>query len=63
MANEEKFKTGEEAPESGTYVFESYVNNSDAEKPDDDEGTVDLGKGERFPPTPSTNKAAYWVKQ
>ncbi|AQQ54731.1 YjzC family protein [Planococcus lenghuensis] len=63
MANQERFKTGEVAPESGKYVFDSYMNDEDAEQPDSDEGELDMDKGDQFPPTPSTNKAAYWVKQ
>lgn len=54
----EKYKTGEKAPESGKFKVDSLVN----EGSHDDNTTIDIEKGESFPPSPSSNDAAYWVK-
>ncbi|MFD2629458.1 YjzC family protein [Oceanobacillus kapialis] len=53
-----KFKTGENAPESGKYKVDSLVNGGST----NDEATIDIEQGEQFPPSPSSNDAAYWVK-
>ncbi|SFE58714.1 YjzC family protein [Alteribacillus iranensis] len=53
-----RFKTGEEAPQSGKYEVSELVNEGTPEE----NTTIDLEKGERFPPDPSSNDAAYWVK-
>ncbi|WP_042225118.1 YjzC family protein [Oceanobacillus manasiensis] len=53
-----KFKTGENAPESGKYKVDSLVNGGSSS----DDTTIDIEQGEQFPPSPSDNDAAYWVK-
>ncbi|WP_022794359.1 YjzC family protein [Marinococcus halotolerans] len=58
MANQE-FKTGEKAPESGTYKVKSLVNGSNASS---DNTEIQLNEGDQFPPSPSENEAAYWEK-
>lgn len=58
MANN-KFKTGENAPESGKFKVDSLVNGGSSSN---DDTKIDIEKGEHFPPSPSTNEAAYWVK-
>lgn len=58
MANN-KHKTGEKAPEGGTYKVESLVNGGDASK---DDTSIKLEKGEQFPPSTETGEAAYWTK-
>ncbi|WP_100401169.1 YjzC family protein [Bacillus sp. FJAT-44742] len=55
---QDKYKTGEQAPESGTYKVDSLVNGNN--KNDDTE--IKVEKGENFPPSPSSREAAYWVK-
>ncbi len=63
MAEENRFKTGEEAPESGQYKFDGFTEGgtSDANLTED-EKKLDMEKGDRFPPVPSVNKGAYYVK-
>lgn len=57
MANKQ-FKTGEKAPESGNYKVDKLVNGNKS----DDQTEISLNKGDQFPPSPSQNEAAYWVK-
>lgn len=54
-----KFKTGEKAPESGEFKVDSLVNGGSG---NNDNTTINIEKGEQFPPSPSSNDAAYWVK-
>ncbi|GGB38512.1 YjzC family protein [Virgibacillus dakarensis] len=54
-----KYKTGETAPESGKFKVDSLVNSGSSI---DDNTKIDMEKGEQFPPSPSSNEAAYWVK-
>lgn len=58
MVNQE-FKTGEKAPESGTYKVKNLVNSSNASS---DNTEIQLNEGDQFPPSPSENEAAYWEK-
>ncbi|AVQ98197.1 general stress protein [Oceanobacillus iheyensis] len=58
MATNEKYKTGENAPESGKYKVDSLVNGGSSSN----DTTIDIEKGEQFPPSPSDNDAAYWIK-
>ncbi|MBM7553117.1 YjzC family protein [Thalassobacillus pellis] len=53
------YKTGEKAPETGTYKVDSLVNGGDSSN---DNTEVRVEKDESFPPSPSSNEAAYWVK-
>ncbi|WP_240376794.1 YjzC family protein [Bacillus piscicola] len=55
----EHFKTGEKAPESGTYKVDKLVNGGSASQ---DNTEIEINEGDQFPPTPSENEAAYWVK-
>ncbi|MCD8787427.1 YjzC family protein [Staphylococcus gallinarum] len=59
MTNSKSYKTGEKAPESGTYKVQSLVDGSNS---NDDNTEIELEKGEQFPPSPSSNEAAYWEK-
>ncbi|GAA0304855.1 hypothetical protein GGQ92_002150 [Gracilibacillus halotolerans] len=56
---QEQYKTGEVAPESGTYKVEKLVNGNSSSE---DNTTIEIEKGDSFPPSPSSNEAAYWVK-
>ncbi|WP_158737207.1 YjzC family protein [Alteribacillus sp. YIM 98480] len=58
MANNQ-YKTGEKAPESGTYKVDKLVNGNNANQ---DNTTIEVNEGDQFPPSPSENEAAYWVK-
>ncbi len=53
------YKTGEKAPESGTYKVDSLISGGSSQK---DNTEVKVEKGEQFPPSPSSNEAAHWVK-
>jgi hypothetical protein len=48
----------EKAPKSGKYKVDSLVNGGS----NSDDTTIDIEKGEQFPPSPSDNDTAYWVK-
>ncbi|WP_087973554.1 YjzC family protein [Oceanobacillus rekensis] len=54
-----KLKTGEKAPESGEYKVDSLVSGGSSSN---DDTTINIDKGDQFPPSPSSNEAAYWVK-
>lgn len=58
MMADNKFKTGEKATESGKFMVDSLVNGGST----NDDTTIELEEGEQFPPSPSSNEAAYWVK-
>ncbi|MGP4070142.1 YjzC family protein [Halobacillus sp. B29] len=53
-----QFKTGEKAPESGNYKVDKLVNGNKS----DNNKEISLSEGDQFPPSPSENEAAYWVK-
>ena len=59
MMADNKFKTGEKAPESGEFKVDSLVNSGSG---NNDNTTISIEKGEQFPPSPSSNEAVYWVK-
>ena len=59
MMADNKFKTGEKAPESGEFKVDSLVNSGSG---NNDNTTIRIEKGEQFPPSPSSTEAAYWVK-
>ncbi|WP_257348532.1 YjzC family protein [Pseudalkalibacillus decolorationis] len=58
MANK-TYKTGEKAQESGTYKVDSLVNENSSKQENTE---VKMEEGEQFPPSPSSNEAANWVK-
>lgn len=58
MAKNKQYKTGEKAPESGKYKVDSLVNGNSSKG----KQTIELNEGDQFPPSPSDNDAAYWVK-
>lgn len=60
MANNNTYKTGEKAPESGTYKVQSLVSGSSSSSQDNTE--IKVEKGEQFSPSPSSNEAAHWKK-
>ncbi|MFC3038780.1 YjzC family protein [Virgibacillus xinjiangensis] len=53
-----RYKTGENAPESGKYKVDSLANGNTS----NDDTTIEIEKGDQFPPSPSEHEAAYWVK-
>ncbi|KUP08839.1 general stress protein [Bacillus coahuilensis p1.1.43] len=58
----ERYKTGEKAPESGTYEFDGLVNESSDNNDLGKENHIDRGSGDTFPPTRSNKDEAYWKK-
>lgn len=59
MANNQTYKTGEKVPESGTFKVKSLVNGGSTNQ---DNTEIRVEEGEQFPPSPSSNEAANWVK-
>ncbi|MFC4556764.1 YjzC family protein [Virgibacillus kekensis] len=57
MTNKQ-YKTGEKASESGKYKVDKLVNGNTS----GDNTEIDMNEGDSFPPSPSENEAAYWVK-
>ncbi|SFJ29605.1 YjzC-like protein [Halobacillus dabanensis] len=57
--NKQTYKTGEKAEQSGTYKVDSLVSGGSTEN---DDTEIKLEEGEQFPPSPSSNEAAHWVK-
>ncbi|UOQ45935.1 YjzC family protein [Halobacillus salinarum] len=57
-----RYKTGENAPEKGTYEFDGLVNEGNENEVIEDEKYVELESGETFPPIRSNKEAAYWKK-
>ncbi|ASF39001.1 general stress protein [Halobacillus halophilus] len=58
----DRFKTGEKAPEKGTYEFDGLVNEGNENDVTEDEKHIELSNGDTFPPTRSNKDAAYWKK-
>lgn len=58
MATHTQYKTGEKAKESGKYKVERLLNGNTS----NDNTEISLNEGDQFPPSPSENEAAYWVK-
>ncbi|NBJ70644.1 MULTISPECIES: YjzC family protein [Clostridia] len=57
-----RFKTGEKAPENGTYEFDGLVNGGNESEVTEDEKSIKLSSGDQFPPIRSNKEAAYWKK-
>lgn len=55
-----QYKTGEEAPFTGDYVFVRYVDGTTTPAPTANEKEIHLERKENFPPIRSCNKAAWW---
>lgn len=57
-----RYKTGEEAPQSGTYEYDGPINNRVSCEPTQEEKVIPLSKGEKFPPVKSCDKrgGAFW---
>jgi hypothetical protein len=62
MSMADRYKTGEKAPEAGTYEFDSLVDGRKKEKVTEDEKKIELSNGDTFPPLRSSKEAAYWKK-
>ncbi|RBW68836.1 YjzC family protein [Bacillus taeanensis] len=60
MAN--RFKTGEQAPETGTYEFVGLAESHSNANPTSDEKEIRLESGDTFPPLRSSKESAYWQK-
>ncbi|MCA0173053.1 YjzC family protein [Bacillus sp. RAR_GA_16] len=58
----ERYKTGEKAPENGTYEFVGLVNESNQNANAEEEKNIQLSSGDTFPPSQSNKDAAYWKK-
>ncbi|MBN8236314.1 YjzC family protein [Halobacillus kuroshimensis] len=58
----DRFKTGEKAPEKGTYQFDGLVDGGSENDVTEDEKHIELENGDQFPPIRSNKEAAYWKK-
>ncbi|WP_091660584.1 YjzC family protein [Alteribacillus iranensis] len=56
---QDRYKTGEKAPESGTYKVDTLVSGGNASQ---DNTEIEINEGDQFPPSPGENEAAHWVK-
>jgi hypothetical protein len=56
------YKTGDEAPETGNYVFVRFVNGNVNCTPTANERNIPLKKGATFPPIRSCNAGAWYRK-
>ena len=54
------YKTGEEAPKTGTYNWVKYTDDTVSPTPTPNELQIRLEQGEKFPPIRSAGKAAWW---
>lgn len=57
----DRYKTGEQAPEAGTYEFDGLVDGQN-DNVTEDEKHIELSNGDTFPPLRSSKEAAYWKK-
>ncbi|ARI77940.1 YjzC family protein [Halobacillus mangrovi] len=58
----DRYKTGEKAPEKGTYKFDGLVEGGNESNITEDEKHIELSNGDTFPPLRSNKEAAYWKK-
>lgn len=56
----DRYKTGEECPRTGHYLFDGYLDGTSSPAPTDNEKDIPLSKSERFPPIKSANKGCWW---
>ena len=59
----DRYKTGEECPKTGHYLFDGYTDGLQTPAPRDDERVVTLNKGDLFPPIRSANKPCFWQQK
>ncbi|KGX92321.1 general stress protein [Pontibacillus halophilus JSM 076056 = DSM 19796] len=59
----ERFKTGEKAPQKGTYEFDGLTDKRKNANPTSEESQIQLDSGDTFPPLSSSNEGAYWKKK
>ncbi|MGP4062426.1 YjzC family protein [Halobacillus litoralis] len=58
----DRYKTGEQAPQAGTYAFDGLVDGRKKDNVTEDEKHIELSNGDTFPPLRSSKEAAYWKK-
>ncbi|PYZ91953.1 general stress protein [Salipaludibacillus keqinensis] len=58
-----RYKTGEKAPENGTYKFDGLTDGRKKSNATDEEAQIELKNGQTFPPLRSSQEAAYWKKK
>lgn len=56
-----RFRTGEESPFHAIYRFDGYLDGSRTPAPTAEEGEIELGRDENFPPIRSANKGCWWL--
>ncbi len=55
-----RYHTGQQAPVSGAYAWDGYMDDTFSPAPTAEERVIRLTSGETFPPIRSCDKAAYW---
>ena len=57
-----RYKTGDDAPESGLYEYDGPTNNGVSCSPTSEEKIIPLSRGEKFPPVKSCDRdgGAFW---
>ena len=59
-ATKTRFKTGEESPSHAVYNFDGYLDGTWSPSPTAEERSIELTRGENFPPIRSAGKACWW---
>ncbi|WP_081988380.1 YjzC family protein [Halobacillus sp. BBL2006] len=58
----DRYKTGEKAPQGGTYKFDGLVDGVNERHVTEDEKHIEWSSGETFPSLRPNKEAAYWKK-
>ncbi|MFG6119875.1 YjzC family protein [Thalassobacillus sp. B23F22_16] len=57
--SEERYQTGDKAPETGQYRFDSLVEGFSQQQ---ENKVIRVAQDEQFPGAPESGKSAYWVR-
>lgn len=58
-----RFKTGDDAETTGSYVFDGYTDGTSEPEPTEEEQVIELEEGDTFPPIRTGRKGAWWKLQ
>lgn len=62
MAVGDRYKTGQNNPETGVFNFDGYTDGTSSPAPTAEERVISLSKNETFPPIKSCNKGCWWKR-
>ncbi|GGC96447.1 hypothetical protein GCM10007216_29050 [Thalassobacillus devorans] len=57
--SEERYQTGDKAPETGQYRFDSLVEGFSQQQ---ENSVIRIAQDEQFPGAPESGKPAYWIR-